>query len=198
MKASTAALVSDLTGGDEARAAAAVELLAQISAADAQEWLDALSVEPPEPASEARWWITRALAALPREVETTPLLVAALADASPAVRQCAALSLRERRSPQTIPVLIAALSDSDALVSRLCSDALAGLGSEAVPALLETFQSGPQPARIAAVRALAQIGDHRSIPALIAALDDSSAVIEYWASAGLERMGVGMSFFNPE
>ena len=30
------------------------------------------------------------------------------------------------------------------------------------------------------------------------ALDDSSALIEYWAGEGLEKMGVGMVFYKPE
>lgn len=198
MKASTTGLVADLISGDERRADAAVERLEQLSAADAQEWVDFLAQATPETDEDARWWITRALAELPSEVDTTWLLTASLSDSSPAVRQCAALGLRRRRSPQAVPALIAGLADSDALVSRLCSDALAALGAESVPALLETFQNGPPPARIAAARALAAIGDQRSIPALIAALDDGSALIEHWANAGLERMGVGMAFFNPE
>jgi HEAT repeat protein len=47
------------------------------------------------------------------------------------------------------------------------------------------------------VRALARIGDQRAIPALFRALDDESALIEYWATKGLEDMGVGMIFFEP-
>jgi len=52
--------------------------------------------------------------------------------------------------------------------------------------------------RIEVVRALSKLGDQRAIPALFEALDDSSALIEYWASEGLEKMGVGMVFFKPE
>jgi len=51
---------------------------------------------------------------------------------------------------------------------------------------------------VEAVRALAKIGDQRAIPALFEALDDNSALIEYWASEGLEKMGVGMVFYKPE
>ena len=53
-------------------------------------------------------------------------------------------------------------------------------------------------ARLEAVRALSKIGDQRSIPALFECLDDSSALIEYWAGEGLEKMGVGMVFYKPE
>ena len=45
---------------------------------------------------------------------------------------------------------------------------------------------------------LAKIGDERAIPVLFEALDDSSALIEYWASEGLEKMGVGMVFYKPK
>jgi hypothetical protein len=45
---------------------------------------------------------------------------------------------------------------------------------------------------------LAQIGDPRSIPALFTALDEDSALMEYWASEGLEKMGVGIVFFEPD
>jgi HEAT repeat protein len=79
----------------------------------------------------------------------------------------------------------------------LAGDALVAIGSPAVPALLEVLQAGVHPARLEAVRALARIGDERAIPALFTALDDSSALIEYWANEGLERMGVGMVFYRP-
>ena len=64
--------------------------------------------------------------------------------------------------------------------------------------LLDAMQHGEHLARLEAVRALAKIGDQRAIPALFEALDDSSALIEYWASEGLEKMGVGMVFYKPE
>lgn len=198
MKASGSDLFADLTSEDESRAEAAAERLAQLSAMEAQKWLDDLAHRPPVLAADARWWLTRAAAGLPAEVEATPFLITALKDAEAGVRQCAAVGLRERRSPQAVPALISALADPDELVRRLCSEALAVVGTEAIPALLDAFQSGRLPARIAAARALAKIGDHRSIPALIAALDDNSALIAYWANIGLERMGVGMSFFIPE
>jgi HEAT repeat protein len=60
------------------------------------------------------------------------------------------------------------------------------------------MQKGEHVARLEAVRALAKIGDERAIPALFDALDNDSALIEYWASEGLEKMGVGMVFYKPE
>jgi HEAT repeat protein len=51
--------------------------------------------------------------------------------------------------------------------------------------------------RIEAVRALSNINDPQAIPPLLAALNDTSRIVEYWAEHGLERLGVGMVFFNP-
>ena len=112
------------------------------------------------------------------------------------MRQCAALGLRQRPDPAAVEALIRALDDPDPLVRRLAGEALSATGSEAVPSLLKVMESGAQPARLEAARALGVIGDVRAIPALFAALD-GSALLEYWASQGLERMGVGMSFFLP-
>jgi len=59
------------------------------------------------------------------------------------------------------------------------------------------LNSSPQAARLEAARALALIADQRAIPSLFQALDGESALLEYWANEGLERMGVGMAFFIP-
>jgi HEAT repeat protein len=90
------------------------------------------------------------------------------------------------------------LADQDALSRRLAGDALVAIGSPAVPELLEVMEQDDPLVRLEAVRALAKIGDERAVPALFVALDDSSALIEYWASEGLEKMGVGMIYFKPE
>jgi HEAT repeat protein len=149
-------------------------------------------------ASEAdvRWWAARALAALPN-ADTVPLLLQALEDEAAAVRQCAALGLRQRPDPDAVAGLARALDDPDSLTRRLAGEALQAIGSAAVPALLAVMESGSHIARLEAARALASIGDTRAIPALFDALDDS-ALLEYWANEGLERMGVGMCFFSPE
>jgi HEAT repeat protein len=59
------------------------------------------------------------------------------------------------------------------------------------------MENGSPQARIEAARALGFIGDARAVPQLFKALDGDSAILEYWADQGLERMGVGMVFFNP-
>ena len=84
------------------------------------------------------------------------------------------------------------------MTRRLAGDALAAIGSQTVPLLLDAMQNGEHIVRLEAVRALAKIGDESAIPALFEALDDRSALIEYWANEGLEKMGVGMVFYKPE
>ena len=186
-----------LTCGDDEGAEAAVAGIAAIPAQHAQVILERLRGLLDDPSADTRWWATRAIAAL-SDPSILPLLVRALDDQCAAVRQCAALSLRFHPDIRAVPALVTTLSDDDDLVARLASDALANTGEAAVPALLEVMNSEACAARLHAVRALAKIGDHRSIPALFTALDEDSALMEYWATEGLERMGVGMMLFSPD
>ncbi len=178
--------------GDDAAAEAAVQALLN-EGAEAVPALLALSREAD---AEARWWALRALAELPHP-DVPPRLQEALHDPDPAVRQVAALGLRHQPTEAAIGDLIALLATGDRLLAHLAADALAAIGEAATPALIETLREGHPAARIEAARALAQIGDKRSIPALFEALDSPSPFVEHWANEGLERMGVGMMFFNP-
>jgi HEAT repeat protein len=186
------ALLADLASGDEARAEAAIAKLPSFGSGILAGLRELLSSDEPD----ARWWAARALAEVPHP-ETPALLVQALHDPDPGVRQCAALALRHQTSPQTVPDLVAMLSSQDRLLALLVADALVAVGKEAVPALLEVMQNGSHSARLEAARALALIGEPSSIPALFEALDDRSALVTYWAEEGLNRMGVGMTFFKP-
>ena len=145
---------------------------------------------------DIRWWAVRTLAEL-QGADVIPQLVQALADPDPGVRQCAARGLHERPDERAIPALTAALKDGDLLVVRIAANALVAAGQIAVPALLQAAQDGSQKSQLEAIRALALIGDQRSIPLLFDALDSDSMLMEYWANEGLERMGVGMAFFKP-
>lgn len=147
--------------------------------------------------ADARWWALRILAEIPGE-QALSRLIAGLQDKEAEVRQSAALGLRKHAHARALPALIAALADGDSLVIQLARDALVAIGKDATPALLELLEHGAQPVRLQAVRALAMIGDERAIPALFNQLDGESRWMEYWASLGLERMGVGMTFFLPE
>jgi HEAT repeat protein len=182
---------------DDERAEAEAVGFAALPEAQAGEALQELLDSINAPEVDTRWWGIRAIAAL-----STPLVLAflirALNDVHASVRQCAALGLRMHPDIQAIPSLVKALADEDGLVARLASDALVNIGESAVPALLEVASTGDRIARSEAVRALASIGDQRSIPVLFAALNEDSALIEYWANEGLDRMGVGMKLFAPE
>ena len=185
-------LIQELTSGDDTLAeAAALALAGHGNAA-----LPALTQLYDSPDPKHRWWAVRALAEISDPRAATSLRLA-LSDGDPAVRQCAALGLRQNPDPAALQDLADALDDPDRLFAHLAADALAACGPAALPALLEVLESDSQPARLEAMRALAALGDEKSIPALFNALDEQSYLIEYWANAGLERLGVGMSFFKP-
>ena len=187
-----ASLLIQLTSGDDQRAEAAALALADLG----EKILPTLRSLLLSPNPEVRWWATRALAELDTPL-VIPLLIKSLQDVAIPVRQCAALALSYRPHDSAVTYLVAVLNEPDRLLAHLAAVALIANGAAAVPALLEVIQSGPQAARLEAVRALALIGDHRTIPVLFEALDDDSAMVEYWADEGLQRMGVGMTFFRP-
>ncbi len=190
--ADLAALLQELTCGDDARAEAAAAQLADAGVEAVPALLSLLGSED----TDHRWWATRALAAID-QLSARSGLVHALSDADASVRQCAALGLRSRPTAQAIPGLVPMLGGSDPLLARLAADALAAVGAEAVAPLLQVATSGSPRARIEAARALARMEDRQAVPALLALLDDPSAVVQYWADEGLERMGLGMVFFEP-
>jgi HEAT repeat protein len=185
-------LLLDLTSGDEERAEEAAWRLAEHGDAA----IPALRSLLDAPQAETRWWAVRALAEIPGGL-ASPWSIEALKDPDVAVRQCAALGISRQPDDQAVPALVEAMSSDDALLARLAANALSSIGEAAVPALLDLLENAPQPVRLEAVRALAMIGDTRAIPALFNALDGDSALLEYWANEGLERMGVGMTFFKP-
>jgi HEAT repeat protein len=184
-------LLADLTSGDEERAEAACASLTGLGG----EAIPGLRGLLDSPDADIRWWAVRTLASLP-ELDAE-LLLPSLADAAPEVRQCAALGLCSHPSPAAIPPLIHALSDSDTLFADLSARALAAVGEPAVEALLEVLKDAPQSARLHAMYALSKIADPRSIPAMISAMGEDSAVLHYWADAGLDRLGVNMVYFQP-
>lgn len=187
-----AALLQQLTCGDDTRAEAAAAQLAEAGTEAVPALLRLLESQD----ADHRWWAARALAAIDTPSARAGL-VGALKDADVAVRQCAALGLRQRPTAQAIADLLAMLGEGNPLSARLAADALAAVGAEAVPALLQAASSGPPRVRIEAARALARMEDPQAAPALLALLDDPSAVVQYWAEEGLERMGLGMVFFEP-
>jgi len=189
-------LLSDLSSGDDQRAANAVTEISSMPGKQRSDLLERLQQLMASPDVDTRWWATRSIAEISDD-QVPALLMNALDDLDSSVRQCAALGLRFHANSESVPALLNALEDHDSLVARLASLALVAVGEEAVLGLIETMQNSSQSARLEAARALATIGDHRSIPVLFDALEQDSALLEYWANEGLERMGVGMVFFSP-
>jgi len=187
-------LLVELTSGDDMRAEqAAVRISAHGSAG-----IDALKSLARSNDLDARWWAVRALAGFEQVDETAPELIAALDDESTEVRQAAAMALCHPPNPQAISPLTQALSDSDPMTANLASRALALVGVKATPALLEILKSGTGSAKMEAARALAEIKDPRAIPGLMKALQTDSALLQYWISNGLDKMGLGMVYLKPE
>lgn len=185
-------LLRELASGDDERAQAVVTRLAACGLPALAPIRALLS----DPVADTRWWAIRTLAEI-KDSQVPLLFIEALKDEDAGVRHCATLALCKQPDPRAVDALITALASPDRLYARLAADALSAIGEPAVQALIAELQNGPQPSRLESVRALAAIRDTNSIPALFSVLDDDSAVIEYWANEGLERMGVGMAFFKP-
>lgn len=187
-----AALLDDLVCGDDQRAEASVRGIAALG----PQVIPHLERLMGESDPEHRWWALRAMAEIP-DPRSIELSLAALDDPAASVRQCAALCLGRNPDATAIPQLITALSHSDLLFAALAADALVSIGYSAVLPLVDYVDQSPAEAAIGAVRALAQIGDQRAIPTLFRLLEADSAIKVYWAEEGLDRMGVGMTFFLP-
>jgi HEAT repeat protein len=120
----------------------------------------------------------------------------ALGEADTETRACALYALGIRTEPDAISLLIDALGDPSAFLSRLAADSLERIGKPAVPTLIETLKNKNAQIRGLAARALAHIKDTSAIPALFAALEDESIIVQHWADEGLDAMGVGQVYFK--
>jgi HEAT repeat protein len=186
-------LLDELSCGEDERAEASLTQLA----AWGSEVVEPLRERLSNPEVDVRWWAVRALAEVD-DPRVAQLLVKALSDPDKAVRWCAGLALRRHPSEEAAATLLHLLSDEDPLTRRLAGDALVAIGRPVVPQLIDLMRHGMHVSRLEAARALARIGDQRSVPTLFEALDDRSALIAYWANEGLKKMGVGMVFYRPE
>lgn len=183
--------LNDLTSGDESRAESAVSALVELG----EETIPALLELTKSKDADNRWWALRVLAQSPHS--RTEWLVPFLNDPAVDVRQCAALGLSIRPDESAIESLVSVLSDDDTLVSNLAVKALVKIGKAAVPSLIENVKSGSQSARILALRALVEIRDHRAIPVMMQVMNEDSALLQYWAKEGLERLGLDMVYIKP-
>ena len=184
-------LLDDLVSGDEIRAEAAVSPLIDLG----EEAIPPLMELTRSADADQRWWGLRVLAQSPHS--RTEWLIPFLSDPAPEVRQCAALGLAARPNEGATEPLIQALSDEDSMVGGLAVKALIKIGRAAVPALIEAVKSAPQLARIHALRALAEIRDHRAIPVMMQVMGEDSALLQHWAKEGLDRLGLDMVYIKP-
>ncbi len=184
-------LLAELTSGDDTRAENSISALTQLGMAVIPAVLDLTHAEE----ADTRWWAVRALAASPhtRTVDLLPLLN----DSAPEVRAATALALCNHPHEDAIGALIHALADEDSLTAGLAGNALAKIGSPSVPSLLKVMAETPTGIRILILRTLSEIRDHRAIPALMSCLGEESAVLQYWAQVGLERLGLDMVYIKP-
>ena len=83
------------------------------------------------------------------------------------------------------------------MVSSLAVNALVKIGKPVVPALIEVVTSATQSARIQALRALAEIRDHRAIPIMMKVMEEDSVLLQHWAKEGLDRLGLDMVYIKP-
>lgn len=184
-------LLEDLVSEDEPRALAAAAGLAEFG----ERAVKPLQELCKDPEPDRRWWATYALS----EINTAAArasLAKSLEDENLSVRHCAALGLRMNPTEKAVDGLVTALQSEDLLLSRLASDALAAVGPKSIRALQPLTQAQEPRIRIEAVRALAQMCHPDAIGPLFACSEDPSSMVAYWVELGLERLGVGMSFFE--
>lgn len=124
-------------------------------------------------------------------------LRAALGETDSEVRACALYALGTHSEPEAISLLGVVLGDPSQFLARTACDSLERIGKPAVSTLIEALKHPSAQVRGLAARALAHIKDTSSIPALFAALEDESAIVQHWADAGLDNMGVGQVYFKP-
>jgi HEAT repeat protein len=187
-------LCAELTCGDDARAEQAALRLPEFGLAALPVLRELFKAQD----DDVRWWGVRALAGFGNQADITPDLLTALEDKSEDVRQAAAMAFCHHPSPQAVPALILALADADPMTAKLASNALILVGKAATPDLLAVLANGLPSARLEAVRALAEIKDPSAIPGLMKALETDSALMQYWAGIGLDKLGVGMLYLKPE
>ena len=185
-------LLAELTGGDEESAEAAAFGLAQFG----QKAIPALELLAISSVADHRWWAIRILA----QMEAPPVdwFIQGLADMSEEVQEAAALAIAAHPTEKAIPELIRVLSEADGVLGTLVVKALVAIGKTSVPGLLDAYQKARQQSRILIMRSLAEIRDPRAIALMLKATEDGSAMLNYWAQEGLERLGLNMVYIKPE
>lgn len=188
-------LLADLTSGDEPRAESAAVQFVSLGEAGFTALTDLIA----NPDEDNRWWAVRAISEF-ETPEAQTLLSAALLDPAASVKTCAAVALRLHPAENAIPGLVALLGNPDSLLSRVAGDALIATGSPATAHLIRLVELADTPhrTRLEAVRVLAALKDPAAISILFKVFQEGSSMMQYWAEKGLEELGVGMVFFDPQ
>lgn len=192
-------LLAVLTSGDDVRAEDSISAIVEIGIAAMPALLELTRADK----VDSRWWAVRALAASPHT--RTEDLLPLLSDSASEVRAAAALAICDHPHENAIEALIKALADEDPLIAGLAGNALVKIGSPSVPSLLEVMNARVEPGRndspigirIIVLRALSELCDHRAIPVMMKSLGEESAILQYWAQTGLERLGLDMVYMKP-
>ena len=186
-------LLDELLSSDEARAEKAVVALIEAGPDAIPALLDLAHSSD----VDSRWWAIRTLAQSPL-CQTEWLIPFLLNDSAPEIRQCAALGLAVKPEAAAIRPLVQALDDVDAMTANLAMNALVKIGKDSVTALIECVKGkSSQSARILALRALAELRDHRAIPVMMQVMEEDSVLLQHWAKEGLERLGLDMVYIKP-
>jgi HEAT repeat protein len=120
-----------------------------------------------------------------------------LDDPAPEVRAAAVLALCNHPDEVAIPALIKSLADEDSMTAGLAVTALVKIGKPATESLMEAASGADLNVCILILRALSEICDHRAVPLFMKSLDKKSALLQYWAQVGLERLGLDMVYIKP-
>jgi HEAT repeat protein len=184
-------LLNALTSGDDERAESSIPAIVELGSAVIPSLLALTRV----PDADSRWWAVRALAASPhaRAEDILPLLD----DPAPEVRAAAALALSNHPAEAAIPALLKSLADEDSMTAGLAVTALVKIGKPATESLIACAAGANLNVRILILRTLSEICDHRAIPLLMKSLEEESALLQYWAEVGLEKLGLNMVYVKP-
>ena len=184
-------LLAELLSGDDTRAENAIPAIVDLGAAVIPALVDLTHSAD----VDSRWWAVRTLAASPHT--RTEDLIPLLSDSAPEVRAATALALCSHPHESAVDALIKTLADKDSLTAGLAGTALVKIGTPSVPALLQVMVDAPVGVKILILRALSEIRDHRAIPVMMKSLSEDSALLQYWAQEGLERLGLNMVYIKP-
>lgn len=160
-------MIKELSGGERTARTRAVDDLVRVGAAAVPQLLVL--------ARDGRW-LTRlhAMVALARigEPRVIPMIREALVDHDDQVRLLAAEAAGAIRDEGSIRPLCHCLATRDEDQRHKFSQALVRIGPPAVADLIRTAKEELEPARVAAVAVLKEIGDSRAIPTLRAMLQE--------------------------